>query len=259
MGFNIDITFDTNEVYRDALQPAVKEIGKGLEDIAKTANLILAPFTLCGAYSTRFRKWCKRLENEIDEKNMQEAQPNILIPTLAGLAINPDETLLGEMFFNILKSSIDKTKQKFLSPAFPKILEQLSKDEAVILTLIKKYGEIRFEYLYWADKDTQEYREELEKVHSNESKIDRSLFLMHRNHLATFGIFKFSSFQESESLFKMVNQLINYKSLEGQKIITSGKSSEYQTICRLFQSITFNDFGKHFAEACISPKCEEYI
>lgn len=68
---------------------------------------------------------------------MQSPNINILIPTINGLSLNLDETLLGKMFFNILQNSVDKTKQKFLSPAFPKILEQLTKDEAIMLVLLK--------------------------------------------------------------------------------------------------------------------------
>lgn len=252
MDFNIDIKFDANEVYRDALQPAVKEIGKGLEDIAKTANLILFPFTLCGAYSTRFRKWCKRIENEIDEKNMQEAQPNILLPTLAGLAINPDETLLGEMFFNILKSSIDKTKQKFLSPAFPKILEQLSKDEAVMLVMLKKKN-----YYYHTEMD-----------------LDRqqNCFI---NEQATLDDFPKEKLEFQENLWIYNDHLHNlnlsgcweYKQREpvySGRIIEQGSGTFSHQIpeqigLKRFMEFKLTDFGKHFVEACISPKCEEYI
>lgn len=252
MDFNPNIKIDANELYRDALQPAVKEIGKGLEDIAKTTNLILAPFTLCGAYGTKFRKWCERLSNEIDEKNMQEVQPNILLPTLAGLAINPDETLLGEMFFNILKSSIDKTKQKFLSPAFPKILEQLSKDEAVMLVLLKKQN---YRYHTEMDLDRQQNRFTNERVTLDEFPKDKLEFQgnlwIYNDHLHNLNLSGCWEYQQQEPIYS-------------GKIIEQGSGAfshqvPEQTGIKRFVEFRLTDFGKHFVEACIGPKCEEYI
>lgn len=252
MDFNFDIKFDANEIYRDALQPAVKEIGKGLEDIAKTANLILAPFTLCGVYGTRFRKWCGRLSNEVDEKNMREAQPNILLPTLAGLAINPDETLLGEMFFNILKSSIDKTKQKFLSPAFPKILEQLSKDEAVMLVLLKKKN---YYYHIEMDLDRQQNcfineRIVLDEFPKEKLEFQENLWI-YNDHLHNLNLSGCWEYKQQEPVYS-------------GRIIEQGSGAfscqvPEQIGIKRFMEFRLTDFGKHFVEACISPKCEEYI
>ena len=252
MDINLDIKLDVNEVYRDALQPAMKEVGKGLEDIAKTTNLILAPFTLCGAYGTRFRKWCKRIENEVDEKNMQEAQPNILLPTLAGLAINPDETLLGEMFFNILKSSIDKTKQKFLSPAFPKILEQLSKDEAVMLVLLKKKN-----YHYHAEMDLDRQQNRFINEHATLDEFPKERlefqenFWIYNDHLHTLNLSGCWEYKQQEPIYS-------------GEIIEQGSGAfscqvPEQIGLKRFMEFRLTDFGKLFTETCISPKCEEYI
>lgn len=252
MGFNIDIKFDANEVYRDAFQPALKEVGKGLEDVAKTANLILAPFTLCGAYSVRFKKWCKRIENEVDEKNVQEAQPNILLPTLAGLAINPDETLLGEMFFNILKSSIDKTKQKFLSPAFPKILEQLSKDEAMMLVLLKKQ-KYRLHTKMDLDKQQNRFINEqtlLDEFPREKLEFQENLWI-YNDHLHNLNLSGCWEYKQQESIYS-------------GRIIEQGSGAFSHQVpeqigLKRFMEFRLTDFGKHFVEACISQKCEKYI
>ncbi|TLD84871.1 hypothetical protein [Helicobacter trogontum] len=44
MAINIDFKFDATEAYKDALQPTVKQIGGTLEDLTKTARLLLFPF-----------------------------------------------------------------------------------------------------------------------------------------------------------------------------------------------------------------------
>lgn len=252
MGINIDIKFDANEVYRDALQPAMKGVGKTLENIAKTANLILAPLTLCGVYGARFEKWCKRIENEVDEKNMQEALPNILLPTLTGLAINPDETLLGEMFFNILKSSIDKTKQKFLSPAFPKILEQLSKDEAVMLVLLKKQN---YHYHIEMDLDRQQNCFVNERVILDEFPKGRlefqENFRIYNDHLYNLNLSGCWKYKEQEPIY-------SGKIIEQGSGAISHKVPE-QIGIRSFMEFRLTDFGRYFAEACISSKCEGLV
>lgn len=86
------------QIYKDALQPTAKQIGEALEEVSKTARLLLAPLSLCGVGFDRFQKWCDRIRNNVKEENIQSPTPNILIPTINGLSVNQDETLLGEMF-----------------------------------------------------------------------------------------------------------------------------------------------------------------
>ncbi|TLD84872.1 Abi-alpha family protein [Helicobacter trogontum] len=144
---------------------------------------------------------------------MIEAQPNILVPTLCGLAINPDETLLCEIFFNILQSSIDKTKQKILNPAFPKILEQISNDEAKILTLIKIYSYIDYTY-YMIPNANRAYREKCIEVAYS---IDKTFFTMHKNHLTFLGLLTGSYYQNPEMYFEINGELIAHDFLKDKK------------------------------------------
>lgn len=58
---------------------------------------------------------------------------NIVIPCLEGMVLNTDNEILQNNFIAMLESSMDKTKQNLVHPAFPKILSQLSVDELLIL------------------------------------------------------------------------------------------------------------------------------
>lgn len=250
----IDIKFDLTESYKDALQPAMKQIGGALGDLTKTARLLLAPLSLCGIANDRFQKWCDKMRNEVKEKNMIEPEPNILIPTLSGLAINPDETLLGEMFFNILQSSIDKTKQKFLSPAFPKILEQISKDEAKILTLLKIYQHINH-ICYMSTNKNKILEEECIEVPYS---IDKDFFPMHKNHLTLLGLLTTVSHKPSKAFF-VVDGKFTLNTSQGQEIIENKQVENYISVGKYFYRLELNDFGKAFAEVCITKKCEEFL
>lgn len=114
------------EVYKDIAQPIAKQVGVALGEVGK---LIFSPIYYPTKHlNHRIEKWFERIENNVPKENRSEAMPNITIPTLQNLALHDDDALLGEMFLNILQSSVDKTKQKFVSPAFPKILEQISQE-----------------------------------------------------------------------------------------------------------------------------------
>lgn len=238
----------SSQIYKDGLHPAVKQVGEFCEDAMKTFRLIAFPIMLGRVGFHRFDSWCKRLSAEVDEKNIQEAQPNILLPTLAGLAINPDETLLGEMFFNILKSSIDKTKQKFLSPAFPKILEQLSKDEAVMLVLLKKQKEFKITLRPKKSREIGSFN--LDELVNTDFPFEAISFFdnfwSYCQHLQTLGLFSINiSFPSYE--------------LSSYGVITNYQIKKYQAEIINILTFSLTDFGIMFTQSCVDPKCEEYI
>lgn len=127
-----------DKVYKDALSPAMKQIGKSLESVAKTSRFLLAPLDYLAAQHDRWERYLKKVSEKVKDENLVEGHPQIVIPTLEGLSLTYENTLLSELFINILANSIDKTKQDLAHPAFPNIIKQLSHDEAVILFYLKK-------------------------------------------------------------------------------------------------------------------------
>ena len=127
-----------DKVYKDALSPAMKQIGKSLESVAKTSRFLLAPIDYLAAQHDRWERYLKKVSEKVQEENLVEGHPQIVIPTLEGLSLTYENSLLSELFINLLANSIDKTKQDLAHPAFPNIIKQLSHDEAVILFYLKK-------------------------------------------------------------------------------------------------------------------------
>lgn len=251
---NIEIKDDKTlgKIYEDALQPAAKQIGGALEDTLKTARLILAPLAFGGVGFDRFQKWCNRIRNNVKEDNMQSPNINILIPTINGLSLNPDETLLGEMFFNILQSSIDKTKQKFLSPAFPKILEQLTKDEAIMLVLLKKQ-KYKHHKKFDFDENTKHFFNE--EVELNEIPLDKFEFQeniwLYNDHLHYLNLSGCWEYKPPEPI---------YSGNEIEK--GSGAISCHmreQIGVKQFYEFSLTPFGETFADVSITKECEEFL
>lgn len=252
MGIEIKDDKTLGKIYEDALKPAVKQVGSILEDTLKTARLILAPLSFGGVCFDRFQKLCDRIRSNVKEKSMQSPNINILIPTINGLSLNPDETLLGEMFFNILQSSVDKTKQKFLSPAFPKILEQLTKDEAIMLVLLKKQ---KYKYHTKMDLDKNNNHFINEKIELNEFPLDKFEFQenlwLYNNHLHNLNLSGCWEYKEQEPIYS------------GNEIETGSGAISYripeQIGVKCFSEFRLTEFGEAFAEVCITNECEEFL
>lgn len=244
------------EVYKDIAQPIAKQAGVALGEVGK---LIFSPIYYPTKHlNHRIEKWFERIENNVPKENRIEAMPNITIPTLQNLALHDDDTLLGEMFLNILQSSVDKTKQKFVSPAFPKILEQISQEEAKILTLLKMHEYIKFGYHSWIERETNLTKEKLCKLENK--NLDKDFFLIYKNHLLFLGLVLLNLYSnEGRAYFKIDNKLVDCNSPKGKEIITNKQANNYQTISEIVYLLSLNDFGKIFAKICISEKCKEFI
>jgi hypothetical protein len=129
-----------DQVYKDALSPAMKQIGKALESVAKTSRFLMAPFDYLATQHDRWQRYLQKVSEKVDVANLTEGHPQIVIPTLEGLSLTYENSLLSEMFINLLANSIDKTKQDLAHPAFPNLIKQLSHDEAVLMYYLKKKG-----------------------------------------------------------------------------------------------------------------------
>lgn len=129
-----------DKVYEDALSPAMKQIGKSLESVAKTSRFLLAPLDYLASQHNRWERYLEKVSERVKNENLIEGHPQIVIPTLEGLSLTYENTLLSELFINLLANSIDKSKQDLAHPAFPNIIKQLSHDEAIILFYLKKKG-----------------------------------------------------------------------------------------------------------------------
>ncbi|PLX95334.1 MAG: hypothetical protein C0620_04445 [Desulfuromonas sp.] len=128
------------DLYKDAVQPAAKEIGKGLAVVAKTINVALSPIAgLVWGYE-QIEKYVKdtlekKLKNKDPEK-ITSPPPNIAGPLLESLKYTAYQEELRNMYLNLLATSMDKDVTEKAHPSFVEIIRQLSPDEAKILYYI---------------------------------------------------------------------------------------------------------------------------
>lgn len=130
-------------VYDDAIKPAAKEVGKGLETIAKTVNIALSPVSaLVWGYS--------QIENFINNKVAEKLKhipaekiitPEITVagPTLEALKFAGHQVNLREMYANLLATAMNLDVSVYAHPSFVEIIKQLDPLEA---EFVKKLAEL---------------------------------------------------------------------------------------------------------------------
>src|SRR5258707_14575419 len=98
-------------VYQDALQPAIREVGVGLQTVAKTIHVALAPVSaLVWGYeqikdfvSTRVAEKLK----DVPPERITSPDPHVVGPALEALRYTGHEENLRELYANLLATSLD--------------------------------------------------------------------------------------------------------------------------------------------------------
>ena len=126
-------------IYPDMVQPAAKELGKGLLTVAKTVNIALAP--LAGVV-WGFDKIKERFFPKVEERLRNVPSENIVTPNISvagpiveALRYAGSEDTLSDLYANLLAASMDKSTATTAHPAFTEIIKQLTPDEAKLLAL----------------------------------------------------------------------------------------------------------------------------
>lgn len=131
--------FEAVPIYQDAMQPAAKQIGKGLETVAKTLLIALAPFkVLVWGYEEIEDFLRTRVAEKLQDtpiERIQSPAAHVAVPLLEALRYTGNELSLREMYASLLATAMDSAKANNAHPAFVEIIKQLTPDEAKIVGL----------------------------------------------------------------------------------------------------------------------------
>lgn len=129
-------------IYKDAIQPAAKEIGTALQTVAKSINVALAPVSALVWGYDQIKDFVNESLAErfkdLPKERLVTPSPTIAGPTLEALRYAGHEPLLRELYANLLATSMDAKTAEEAHPAFVEILRQLTPDEARIIRLFGK-------------------------------------------------------------------------------------------------------------------------
>ena len=130
------------EVYKDLLQPAVREMGNNLLTIAKVVTVAMSPLKGAIWGFEKIQDWLgvklTQKLSKVDPEKIQTPKMSIAGPTLLQLHFCKDEPELREMYANLLASAMNKDLSLSVHPSFVTIIQQLTPHEAVLLKLISE-------------------------------------------------------------------------------------------------------------------------
>lgn len=132
-------------VYNDLLSPAARELGDGLATIAKAVKIALAPIEATVWGYEKVREWLSlRVTNLLAErKTIEVIAPPLSIsgPLTLQIMFASEEKELREMYASLLASAMDKRTAGDAHPSFVTIIQQLTADEARVISHIASVGE----------------------------------------------------------------------------------------------------------------------
>lgn len=127
-------------VYKDAIQPAAKEVGKALTTLAKTVNLALAPLSgLVWGYEQVGEYLTNRLSQILKDTPPEKVvapDPSIACPAIEQLRITAGKPDLREMYAKLVASAMCLDNVSMAHPAFVETIKQMTSDEAKIMALL---------------------------------------------------------------------------------------------------------------------------
>lgn len=226
------------EVYKDLLQPATQELGKGLESVAKTARFAIAPFEYLGSLHDRYLNFLERVTAKTKDKKLVEVHPKITGTIFEGIRYLEDDSILFDMFVELLSKAITKEHSQMAHPAFVNIINQLSPDEALMIYLFKKKT-----YEFWSQSDynSSDHRFYNNRIIRNDFPVEvlvypenYTMYINHLNNLQIAGV-------------------LEYKN---QEIVRD--SNNRQTGVKKYKRTGFLDFGNLFSRCCIPDENKKY-
>lgn len=124
------------ELYKDALQPTAKQIGKTLETGSKAVNMLLAPVS---GMVWGYEKIKTYLEPILEEKlkifiesKLKAPEPHIVVPAMVALSYSYKSDELREMYTNLIATSMVSDYSDLAHPSFVEIIKQLNPLDAQI-------------------------------------------------------------------------------------------------------------------------------
>ena len=131
-------------VYQDALQPAAKELGRGLATVVRAVNVALAPLSaLVWGYERIADYLTNRLAEilrDVPPERIETPPASVAGPVLEATRFTAEQAELREMFARLLAAAMDSDTCRSAHPAFVEIIKQLSPDEARILQEVDDVG-----------------------------------------------------------------------------------------------------------------------
>jgi len=245
-------------IYQDAVQPAAKELGKGLHLVTKAVNAALVPLEgfVWGVEKVRefvHERVARKLEN-VPPDEIQPPKPHVGVPAIEALRYTGSEPQLADLYANLLATSMDQKTAYSAHPSFVDIIKNMSPDEARMMKFLSSrwhYPIINIKLVSSADRSYQVIHRHLTLLGIEAECEHPALCPNYMDNLERLGLvsilpgvrFKdpshYKSIEEHEEIKKIMESL---GKIEGQRA----------EIEKLRLDVT--DLGKQFIRVCVTDK-----
>lgn len=237
------------QLYNDAPRGALQQFGKLGEHIAKTIRLVTFPIQYAAHVQDKVDRGFQRALESIPEECRITPPESLMLEVAEKLKYHPSESLISELYIDLISASMDKTKSKVAHPAFLHIISQLSTDEALFLFLLSE----RTPSAYVRKKNDWSIVTKEERV----SRFDGITFPIYENEVLLTDIFinpEDFYFQDNFYIYiEHLNDLglINYNNDYSNNVVGSiGSKSKITPEGFEFWFIELSKFGRLFFECC---------
>ena len=233
----IEKVLPVEKVYDDVASPAFKEIGEAARNAVKASRFLLAPIDYLAAHHERWLGFLKRVSEKVPEENLIPAHPQLAGPVFNGLRYLQEESLLAELFLNLLARAIDRERASEAHPAFATIISQLSPDEAQIIFYLNKQERLLKQYSnYDSAKNLFGRPETLQNDFPLEKLLFPQNYFMYADHLHSLNL---------SGIWQSGNQEATFK-------------NNVQSGVNITSYARLTPFGHLFATACLPESVEGF-
>ncbi|WP_279025113.1 Abi-alpha family protein [Gibbsiella quercinecans] len=121
------------QLYNDAPRPMLQQFGKLGEHIVKTLRLVTLPIQCTAYFQDKIDRGFAKALKSIPEERRTIPPEGLSLEIAEKLKYHDCDTLIGDLYVDLLSASMDKEKSRQAHPAFLPIIGQLSSDEAFFL------------------------------------------------------------------------------------------------------------------------------
>lgn len=245
-------------VYQDAVQPAAKEIGKGLQVVAKAVNAALIPVEglIWGVEQIRDfvrDRVAKKLE-AIPPEDIQQPKAHIAVPAIDALRYTGTEDGLSELYANLLATSMDKATAYRAHPGFVDMIKNMCPDEARIMRFFAATpfsALVNIKSVSNADGSFQVANRHVSLIGIDSQCQFPTLTANYLDNLERLGLVRIETMLriQSEALYARIEEYPQIKEIIEDLRKIEGRTVEVEKI-----RLAVTDLGQQFIRSCVIDK-----
>lgn len=245
-------------IYKDAVQPAAKEISKSLTLIAKAVNTALLPVAglVWGADQIKDfinKKVAQKMEN-VPEEDIQSPKPHIGVPVVDALRYTGEEAALADLYANLLATAMDRKTAINAHPGFVDMIKNMSPDEARIMKFLSANN--MYPLIDIAIQEINQSTFVTTHRHVSLLGLDAQcevpgLASNYLDNLARLGVIEFAATGHiaNEAVYKRIEDFPQIKGIIDSHNKTDNKKAKINK-----SMLVVTDLGKQFIRSCVVDK-----